>query len=85
MEATVDKFGRIVIPKRIRDHLGIGPGSRLKIEQKQDCVVLSARADEPMLRYEDGVLIYDGEAEGDLGNAIIRDRDERLRKNSGNS
>lgn len=27
MRATIDKAGRLVIPKRLRDHLGLGPGA----------------------------------------------------------
>jgi len=27
METTLDKFGRIVIPKRVRDDLGLKPGA----------------------------------------------------------
>lgn len=26
MRATIDKAGRLVIPKALRDHLGLGPG-----------------------------------------------------------
>lgn len=34
MEATVDKFGRIVIPKRVRDDLGIKAGTVVLLEEK---------------------------------------------------
>ena len=27
MRATIDKAGRLVIPKQLRDHLGLGPGA----------------------------------------------------------
>lgn len=27
MKATIDKAGRLVIPKAVRDHLGLGPGT----------------------------------------------------------
>lgn len=31
MQVTVDRVGRIVIPKRLRDALGIGPDSQLEV------------------------------------------------------
>jgi len=82
MTATVDKFGRIVIPKPIRDSLGMGPGSRVRVVEESGHVAVYVESEEPSLRYEDGVLVYDGEAEGDLGNAIAKDRENRRRRNS---
>ena len=65
MEATLDRFGRIVIPKQVREDLGLDPGSVLVIEAKGDRIVLGVRRDEPDLVREDGVLVYTGEAVGD--------------------
>ena len=31
MKATIDRAGRLVLPKRIRDAAGIGPGAELQI------------------------------------------------------
>jgi AbrB family looped-hinge helix DNA binding protein len=31
MQVTVDRVGRIVIPKRLRDALGIGPDTQLEV------------------------------------------------------
>jgi AbrB family looped-hinge helix DNA binding protein len=31
MVATIDKAGRIVVPKRLRDELGFKPGQRLEL------------------------------------------------------
>lgn len=31
MEATIDKMGRIVLPKRMRDQLGLVPGSTVDL------------------------------------------------------
>ena len=36
MEAVIDKFGRIVIPKKLRDDLGLRPGSVIKIETNRN-------------------------------------------------
>ena len=31
MKSTVDRFGRVVIPKEIRDRLGLKPGAEIDI------------------------------------------------------
>lgn len=83
MEATLDRFGRIVIPKRVREDLGLRVGSVLEIEEREDQIVLSVRRDEPDLVREDGVLVYTGEAVGDLERAVEAQRRARARDASG--
>jgi len=38
MEVKIDDYGRIVIPKEVRDHLGIESGRTLKISVKTEGV-----------------------------------------------
>jgi AbrB family looped-hinge helix DNA binding protein len=80
MQATLDKFGRIVIPKRVRDDLGLEPGSVLKVEERGEDILLSVMSEDPeaALEWKGGVLVFTGEALGDLTNAVERDREERL-------
>ena len=40
MDATLDRFGRIVIPKKVRDNLDLGPGSQMRIEEIDYGIVL---------------------------------------------
>lgn len=80
MEATLDRFGRIVIPKRVREDLGLHVGSVLEIEERDDQIVLSVRRDEPDLVREDGVLVYTGQAAGDLEQAVEAQRRARARE-----
>ena len=79
MEATLDRFGRIVIPKRVREDFGLHVGSVLEIEERDDQIVLSVRREEPDLVREDGVLVYTGEAAGNLEQALEAQRRSRLR------
>jgi AbrB family looped-hinge helix DNA binding protein len=37
---TIDKAGRIVLPKPVRDELQLSPGDSLEIESSEDRVVL---------------------------------------------
>lgn len=44
MKLTLDKFGRVVIPKSIRDRLGLRPGTTLELDQSsEDSIVLRPR------------------------------------------
>jgi len=62
MQVEVDKFGRFVIPKTVRNHLGIKPGSMLEL-QEQDQKILLRLVDQKLpLQYQDGVLVYTAEA-----------------------
>lgn len=79
MEATLDRFGRIVIPKRVREDLGLYAGSVLEIEEREDRIVLTVRRDKTDLVREDGVLVYTGEAVGDLEQALEAQRRSRVR------
>ncbi|WP_112902793.1 AbrB/MazE/SpoVT family DNA-binding domain-containing protein [Salinibacter ruber] len=36
MEVEIDDYGRIVIPKEVRDHLGIDSGTALKLTSPLD-------------------------------------------------
>ncbi|MDE2059235.1 MAG: AbrB/MazE/SpoVT family DNA-binding domain-containing protein [candidate division NC10 bacterium] len=80
METTLDRFGRVVIPKDIRDALGLKPGELLKIEQTDDEVVLKPLREEPPIKVKNGVLVYAGTATGILMEAVRAHREERLRK-----
>ncbi len=78
MNVRLDRFGRVVIPKEIRDDLGLKPGTELHIEEAGREIVLRSVEEEPMLAVKDGVLVYRGEARGDLEGAVARDRRERI-------
>lgn len=83
MELTLDRFGRILIPKKLRDRLGLLPGSRLRAEVSEGRIALRPVDREAILEVRDGVLVYQGEVIDD-GAATLRDvREERLRRTSG--
>jgi AbrB family looped-hinge helix DNA binding protein len=83
MNATLDDLGRVLIPKQMRDELGLNPGAVLKIEEKENQIVLTPVLDEEALVVEDGVLIFTGALEGDPDLVIQQDREERARKVAG--
>ena len=66
MEATLDRFGRIVIPKKIREDFHLQVGSSIRIEEGEGEIVLKPVEGEPNLVKKDGVLVFS------LVNALIR-------------
>ena len=80
METRLDKFGRVVLPKDIRDHLDLKPGQMLKVERVDEEVVLKPVNKEPHFHLKDGVLVYSGAVSGDIARAVKQHREDRLKK-----
>lgn len=78
MKTSLDRFGRLVVPKEIRDKFGWRAGAEIEIEECEDEVVLKPAGKETPLRIEDGVLVFTGAATGDLVDAVRAHRGERL-------
>jgi AbrB family looped-hinge helix DNA binding protein len=54
---TIDKAGRIVLPKPVRDQLQIVPGDQLRLESDGDRIVLRPSRG-AQLRKKHGVWVY---------------------------
>lgn len=83
MDLTIDKFGRVVIPKKIRERLGLKPGTtlRLDIERQSEGEQLSLRPlrAEEELRRKGSLLVHTGELTEEARDVVTRDRDRRDR------
>jgi len=83
---TLDKAGRIVIPKSVRDELNLGPGDSVELETGADCVTLRPVRSLSRLRKEKGVWVFhSGERmKATEARALIREmREKRDRHNEG--
>jgi AbrB family looped-hinge helix DNA binding protein len=76
---TIDRFGRVVIPRDTRDRFGLTPGTPLTIEDSPEGILLKPGAPAPVTS-RGGVLVFSGEILGDAGAAVRRVREERLRR-----
>ena len=79
MGTTLDKFGRIVIPKEIRDDFNLKPGSLIRIEESEQAIILRPVAGDPNLRWKDGVLVFSGAPMGGLNKTLEQHREDRLK------
>lgn len=57
MEAVVDHVGRIVIPKSLRDRLGLTPGSRVDVSQYGDGLHVAPGGRTARLERKSGKLV----------------------------
>ena len=79
---TLDKAGRLVLPKPVRDRLKLDPGDALQLEADDDRIVLRPVRPKAMLRKELGVWVFQGEnvedSIPDLVDAIRRKRTDEI-------
>ncbi len=61
MRVTIDEFGRILLPKQVRDLLGLRPGTPLEVETRELSISLRVVGDEPIVEEQDGLLVFRGE------------------------
>ena len=76
----IDKSGRIVVPKPLRERLGLRPGTELEALDQQGGVLLRAVEERPALVRVDGLWVHRGVAQpGANWDRIIQElRQERI-------
>ncbi|MBI5586672.1 MAG: AbrB family transcriptional regulator [Deltaproteobacteria bacterium] len=80
MEATIDKYGRILIPQRLRKLFGLRAGAVLEIKESgQEIRLKPLEQDSPLTR-KNGVLVCSAEPVGDIVEMIAKVRSERSKK-----
>ena len=65
IETTIDGAGRVVIPQSFRQKLHLLPGTRLRIVEHGQGVILEPVPSEPVLIVRDGVQLMGGSLEGE--------------------
>ena len=85
MNLKIDKAGRVILPKPIRDRLGLHEGSDLEIIETAEGVMLKPTETRPSMVKKDGLWVHTGKVPPgfDIVQAIRDDREERIRKLAG--
>ena len=76
----IDKSGRIVVPKPLRERLGLKPGTELEVLDQQSGVLLRTVKEQPALVKVDGLWVHRGVAQpgANWGRIINEVREERI-------
>ena len=85
MTLKMDKAGRIILPKPVRDRLGLHEGSDLEVEETPEGVMLKPVEARPSMVKKQGLWVHTGKVPPgfDVVQAVRDDRDDRIRKLSG--
>jgi len=81
LQLTIDKAGRVVIPKPLRDQLRLRPGDALEAECRGEELSLRPAREQLPLRKEHGIWVYrQGRAAAvDMARVLAEIREERSR------
>jgi len=83
IKAKVDKFGRIVIPKKIRQELGIRDNSAVFIETSSNGLLLKPEKSVPFVKDMEGIIVVCSEATGDFTGFLDEEREKRIKNIAG--
>lgn len=78
MSITIDRAGRLVIPKKIRDEMNLVPGSELEIDTTGDEIRLRLPVPKSRLVEKNGFLVFSagGESNIDIADFINKEREK---------
>lgn len=78
---TLDKAGRVLIPKSLREELRLGPGDKLHIEAEGEKISLSPVRAKALVKKELGVWVYQGDpSHASVTDIIDREHEKRIRE-----
>jgi len=85
MTLKMDKAGRVILPKPVRERLGLHEGSDLEMQETPEGLMLTPADRQPSMVKKDGLWIHTGKVPPgfDAVQAIRDDREDRIRKQSG--
>lgn len=76
----IDKAGRLVVPKKMRDALHLKAGTRLILDQRGESIIVRAESKPRGLYMKNGTWVHDAglPASDDVRDWIEADRDARM-------
>jgi AbrB family looped-hinge helix DNA binding protein len=85
MRIKIDKAGRIVLPKPVRERFHLGAGAELELEHRSEGLSLKPVERRPSMVLEKGIWVHLGQLPGglDWDQLIDEAREERIKDLTG--
>lgn len=87
MTITIDRAGRVVLPKSIRDRFHLTPGTEIELTTDAESIKLSFRDSAPALKLKDGLLVHTNSDASpidlDIANFVSQARETRSQELGG--
>lgn len=64
--ATIDAAGRLVVPKAMRERLGLGQGTRVRLREEGHQIVIEPMLEESVVVEVDGLPVVRGRLIGEM-------------------
>jgi AbrB family looped-hinge helix DNA binding protein len=85
MNVKIDKAGRIILPKPVRDRLQLRPGANLELQESPEGILLRPVGQAASMVQKNGIWVHLGRAPRgfDWSRAVDDAREERIKDASG--
>lgn len=80
MVTNLDKFGRIIIPKKLRKKFGITTETILNLDDDGNRIIIKPVIKEEPIIEKDGILVFTGKLKENADKLLDSDRKLRLNK-----
>jgi bifunctional DNA-binding transcriptional regulator/antitoxin component of YhaV-PrlF toxin-antitoxin module len=79
IEVSVDNHGGIVLPRELKNRLGLSPGMTMIVEEDaEERICLRVQTESPELVDKQGIIVVRAESSEDLTNVARREREHRV-------
>ena len=86
LQIPIDRFGRVVLPKKLRERLHLNPGTELEVEETAEAILLKPVPRQAKIINKGGWLVAQTGtplSEDSILETIRQVREERDKKNAG--
>jgi AbrB family looped-hinge helix DNA binding protein len=80
VKTKIDKFGRIVIPKKIRDDFGLKNNSEVLLEAEKDSIIIHPDSTLAFVKDKDGILVVCSEPTETFTSFLKKEREDRIKQ-----